>query len=114
MSTPIAKPLFRGLSHQFAFFTALGAGLVLIASAPSMRTMAAAAIYAATLAAMFGISAAYQRILGGVVLTGIFVLLIQWRESGSRNREERREQWRKAWPLVLLNGLSGPALGVSC
>ena len=61
-----------------------------------------------------GISAAYQRILGGVLLTGIFVLLIQWRESGSRNPIERREQWRKAWVLVLLNGLSGPALGVSC
>ena len=61
-----------------------------------------------------GISAAYQRILGGVVLTGIFVLLIQWRESGSRDPVERRAQWRKAWPLVLLNGLSGPALGVSC
>jgi drug/metabolite transporter (DMT)-like permease len=61
-----------------------------------------------------GISAAYQRILGGVALTGVFVLLIQWRESGARNALQRREQWRKAWPLVLLNGLSGPALGVSC
>src|SRR5438093_4572679 len=24
------------------------------------------------------------------------------------------KRWRKAWPWVLLNGLAGPALGVSC
>jgi drug/metabolite transporter (DMT)-like permease len=93
-----------------------------------------------------GITAAYQRILGGVLLTGIFMLLMQWRHAQVGNRAfpfegtsdtgpstaadpapvtmagganymrplSFRERWRKAWALVLLNGLSGPALGVSC
>ncbi len=56
------KPQLRGVSHQFAFFVALGAGAVLTATAGSARATAVAAIYAATLAAMFGISAAYHRI----------------------------------------------------
>jgi hemolysin III len=59
MST--ARPRLRGVSHQLAFFTALGAGLVLVAMAASPRIATAAGIYAASLAAMFGISAAYHR-----------------------------------------------------
>jgi hemolysin III len=60
MSTQV-KPRLRGVSHQLAFFAALGAGLVLVAMAATTRTAAAAGIYAASLAAMFGISAAYHR-----------------------------------------------------
>jgi drug/metabolite transporter (DMT)-like permease len=65
-----------------------------------------------------GITAAYQRILGGIVLTAFFVLVVQrrglkfWQPRESAGL--RLAQWRKAWWLVLLNGLSGPALGVSC
>lgn len=55
------KPLLRGVSHQFAFFAALGAGAVLIATAGSPRAIAATAVYAATLAALFGVSASYHR-----------------------------------------------------
>jgi drug/metabolite transporter (DMT)-like permease len=63
-----------------------------------------------------GITAAYQRVLGGVILTAAFVILIQRRRisSSAENAAPHLEQWRKAWPLVLLNGLAGPALGVSC
>jgi drug/metabolite transporter (DMT)-like permease len=56
-----------------------------------------------------GVTAAYQRILGGVVVTAMFFLFVKMR-NGSASGAERR----KVWPWVLANGLSGPALGVSC
>jgi drug/metabolite transporter (DMT)-like permease len=60
-----------------------------------------------------GISAAYQRILGGVVVITFLMILVNWQRwrvrpvSAGSNSE-------KAWPWVLMNGLAGPALGVSC
>jgi drug/metabolite transporter (DMT)-like permease len=59
-----------------------------------------------------GITAAYQRILGGVLVTAVLFWIAK--RSDSLTPDESRERWRKAWPWVLLNGLSGPALGVSC
>lgn len=56
------RPRLRGVSHQFAFFLALGAGAVLTASARTPTAAAAAAIYAATLATMLGTSAIYHRV----------------------------------------------------
>jgi drug/metabolite transporter (DMT)-like permease len=58
-----------------------------------------------------GITAAYQRILGGVLVTAVFLWIVKRREPAAGNVGER---WRQASPWVLLNGLSGPALGVSC
>jgi hemolysin III len=55
------RPIFRGWSHHFAFFVAAGAGLVLVAMSRTPQVAAAVAVYAASLAAMFGISAAYHR-----------------------------------------------------
>ena len=54
------KPLLRGHSHQAAFFTALGAGMVLVATAPA-STRIAAAIYTASLVCLLGTSALYHR-----------------------------------------------------
>jgi hemolysin III len=56
------RPRLRGVSHQYAFFASvvLGAGLVAGASGPAERT--SAAVFAAALATMFGISALYHRI----------------------------------------------------
>lgn len=75
-----------------------------------------------------GMTAAYQRILGGLAVAAIAVLVIKRqvlvRYFGAGDPEipvpamaisaERKERWRKVWPWVLLNGLSGSALGVSC
>ena len=68
-----------------------------------------------------GITAAYQRILGGVAFTVLFVIWLNRKNlkqyaSGKRSTgsSEKAAQWRKAWAWVLLNGLAGPALGVSC
>ena len=66
-----------------------------------------------------GINAAYQRIIGGVL---ICVVLIAWRalrgRSASGSPAEHRtpllDRLRGAAPLIIMNGLSGPALGVSC
>jgi drug/metabolite transporter (DMT)-like permease len=71
-----------------------------------------------------GVTAAYQRILGGVAVGAVLLLLVK-RESvfgallggapspASKN-PARHGRWRRAWPWVLANGLAGPALGVSC
>ena len=59
---PTMKPRLRGVSHEWAFFVAVVAGIVLVVNAPSRRALAAAAIYAVALAGMFGTSALYHRI----------------------------------------------------
>ncbi|MNK70969.1 hemolysin-III related [compost metagenome] len=60
-STPPAKPLLRGVSHQAAFVMALGAGAFLVTHAATVQAMGAAWVYALCMAAMFGISALYHR-----------------------------------------------------
>jgi hemolysin III len=56
------KPRLRGVFHQWAFFVALVAGVVLVIAAPNGRATFAATVYAASVAAMFGASALYHRI----------------------------------------------------
>ena len=56
------KPRLRGVSHQWAFFVSLGAGLTLVLAAPTGRARVAVAIYAVTVAALFGVSALYHRV----------------------------------------------------
>jgi drug/metabolite transporter (DMT)-like permease len=55
-----------------------------------------------------GVTAAYQRILGGLAVTAMFFAYVRLRGGGPSGPEK----W-KAWPWVLANGLSGPTLGVS-
>jgi hemolysin III len=55
------KPLLRGVSHEAAAFVALVGWIVLVAVAPSAQARTAAHVYAATLFALFAISAAYHR-----------------------------------------------------
>lgn len=56
------KPKLRGVLHQFAASCALGAGLVLVAVAPTARAVTAAALYAFSLVALFSVSATYHRV----------------------------------------------------
>jgi hemolysin III len=58
---PSAKPRLRGVSHQWAFFVSIFTGAVLILLAPNGKALAAAAIYAGSVAALFGTSALYHR-----------------------------------------------------
>lgn len=56
------KPLLRGHFHQAAFFIALGAGGVLIASAHEKAARVVSLIYSLSLVGMFACSSLYHRI----------------------------------------------------
>jgi hemolysin III len=60
---PRMRPKFRGVSHEWAFFASLGIGAALVASASGAREVVAAAIFAGSVAAMFGASALYHRVM---------------------------------------------------
>jgi hemolysin III len=56
------KPRLRGVSHQIAFFVALVAGAALVARTTSATEALATAVFAASLALLFGTSALYHRV----------------------------------------------------
>ncbi|WP_423982141.1 PAQR family membrane homeostasis protein TrhA [Ilumatobacter sp.] len=58
----IERPSWRGWLHTGAFALTIPAGLVLIVLADTAAARTSAAIYAASLAMMFGTSAAYHRL----------------------------------------------------
>jgi hemolysin III len=62
MVTATIKPRLRGVSHQWAFFVSLVTGVALVLAAPSGRAALATAIYAVSVAGLFGASALYHRI----------------------------------------------------
>src|SRR3954465_1195593 len=59
---PLPKPRLRGVLHKWAFLASLALGVALVSLAPGGRGSLAAAIYAASVAALFGVSALYHRI----------------------------------------------------
>jgi drug/metabolite transporter (DMT)-like permease len=64
-----------------------------------------------------GGTAAYQRILGGLLLTITVLLVNRWRKSDAAPPPESpatSQSWRRAWPWVVANALAGPTLGVAC
>jgi hemolysin III len=56
------KPRLRGVLHQWAFFVSLVAGSALVVIAPAGRATFATAVYALTVAGLFGVSAIYHRV----------------------------------------------------
>ena len=58
----LEKPRFRGVVHQYAFFVALAVGVLLVFETSGTRARLAAAIFAASVASMFGASALYHRV----------------------------------------------------
>ena len=58
----LGKPRLRGVSHQWAFFVSLALGAALVAAAEAGEPRLAAAVYALSVAALFGTSALYHRI----------------------------------------------------
>jgi len=57
-----AKPRLRGVLHQYAFFVSLASGTLLLLLAATTRASVAAGIYAASVSALFGVSALYHRV----------------------------------------------------
>jgi hemolysin III len=85
------KPRLRGVFHQWAFFVALVAGVVLVIAAPDGRATFAATIYATSVVAMFGASALYHR--------------IDWRSLGARRWMRRLDH---SMIFVLIAGTYTP------
>jgi len=67
---PVLKPRLRGVLHQWAFAVSLATGIGLVLEAGSVRARVAMAIYALSVAALFGTSALYHR--------------LTWRTAGAR------------------------------
>ena len=59
-----------------------------------------------------GINAAYQRLLGGLLVSAAFVLYLRFRRPP--DTPVRPANWSRAWPFIMANGLCGPAFGVTC
>jgi hemolysin III len=74
METALA-PRLRGVFHQYAFFAAVAAGIVLVALADGLLERFAVWVYATALAVMFGASALYHR--------------FPWRSAAARLRARR-------------------------
>ncbi|MCE0499436.1 MAG: DMT family transporter [Methylacidiphilales bacterium] len=62
-----------------------------------------------------GITAAYQRLWGGVLSITLLLILRQiirhWRPP---KEIALRPNWKQGWPWILANAVTGAALGVSC
>jgi len=65
-----------------------------------------------------GGTAAYQRIIGGMALTCLALALVKAIRKLKHKANHKAPQsplpWKQAWPWVLVNALSGPAIGVAC
>ncbi|HET8620187.1 MAG TPA: hemolysin III family protein, partial [Acidimicrobiales bacterium] len=57
----LPKPRLRGWLHQVAFFASIPAGIALVALARGAEARVGAATFAASLTALYGVSAAYHR-----------------------------------------------------
>lgn len=58
----LEKPRLRGVVHQYAFFVALAVGVLLVLETSGARARVSAAIFAGSVATMFGASALYHRV----------------------------------------------------
>ena len=63
----LSKPRLRGVTHKWAFYVACVLGAALVIAAPSGTPRLAAAIYALSVALLFGTSALYHRIDWGSI-----------------------------------------------
>lgn len=92
----------------FAVIAALGQAWGAVVSRYGFRLDDAAGFH------LDGVTAAYQRLWGGVV---VITLLVVAQHLISRKRplgDRKRPDWRGGLPWVIGNALAGPTLGVSC
>jgi hemolysin III len=62
---PTERPRLRGVLHHYAFYGSLVSGALLVACAPSRRTLVAL-VYGLSVSALLGVSALYHRITWSV------------------------------------------------
>jgi drug/metabolite transporter (DMT)-like permease len=79
------------------------------------------AVDAAVGVSLSGGNAGFQRVLGGLLVGGICLLFVKRKELRVQARAPRhlvnevaKRKWKTVWYWVLLNGLAGQTLGVSC
>ncbi len=66
------------------------------------------------------ITAGFQRVLAGCIVSGISLLIVKRHalkqdfQEGFCPPDSAREKWRQVWFWVVLNSLAGQTLGVSC
>ena len=61
LPAPPVKPTLRGVIHHWSAVAAFGAGIILVAMAPTARAAVAAAVYALSVCTLFSVSAVYHR-----------------------------------------------------
>jgi drug/metabolite transporter (DMT)-like permease len=109
-STP--RQLRAGMALSILGAFGNGFGAVLSHQAYTVADAAGQNIDAAT--------AAYQRLVGGSLVGGIWLLAGAWHRQAAHDPlapshgTSRAERWRLAWPWVLANAVAGQTLGVTC
>jgi drug/metabolite transporter (DMT)-like permease len=94
------------LGALFGLGSAAGQALGAVVSRKAYDTAAAVGLM------LDGGTAAYQRILGGVLVTALAYVFV--RKLRPVPGEVDAAKWRAAWPIVAANACAGPALGVAC
>ncbi|MSR66386.1 MAG: DMT family transporter [Pedosphaera sp.] len=61
----------------------------------------------------WGMTVAYQRVLGGLLISGLFLAYLNGRKKDLVAQTDKPNKWR-AWPWLMFNALMGPTLGVGC
>jgi drug/metabolite transporter (DMT)-like permease len=65
-------------------------------------------------------TAAYQRLVGGLIVAAVCVVAVRWRRRRPQTAPVPAdagltgEKWRAAWPWVLANAMAGQTFGVVC
>ena len=101
----------------FGIIAAIGGALGAVLSRKAYKLMAENGEH------IDGANAAFQRILGGLLIGGLCLLVVKRREikeaihganRGLAQNERSKEKFKRVWPWVFMNSLAGQTLGVSC
>ena len=98
----------------FSFLAAFGNGFGAVLSRKAY------AVAAAAHQDIDGATAAYQRLIGGLLVAALCLLVVKRREIAAQlthpdpPRLPQAEKWRRAWPWVAVNAIAGQTLGVTC
>jgi len=98
------------LGLLFGFLAAAGQGLGAVVSRHAYEITAANGM------SIDGISAAYQRIAGGLIITGTYIVIrhFTWGRASSTLTAPAKGSRGRGWGFIIANSLCGPTLGVSC
>ncbi|MEO5959080.1 MAG: EamA family transporter, partial [Opitutaceae bacterium] len=102
----------RPIGFFFGLLAAAGQGLGALVSRKGV--MAAEVAGEAAHNATFGITAAYQRILAGLLFTGMWFLVVRFVARQPLGRGEPAPGGNRGRLWMLANGFAGPVIAVAC